>query len=70
VVYSNKKKLIKEELKMKVIKCEKCGDIFLEDDGSVGDHRSFEVYLCAECSDEHKEEIRRYEGKDSVAIPS
>jgi NAD-dependent SIR2 family protein deacetylase len=46
---------------MKVIKCEKCGDIFFEDDGSVGDHRSFEVYLCVECSGEHEEEVVRYE---------
>jgi hypothetical protein len=46
---------------MKVIKCEKCGEIFFEADGSVGDHRSFEQYLCAECSDEHEAEVVRYE---------
>lgn len=48
---------------MKVIKCEKCGNIFFEDDGSSNDHRSLEAYLCTKCSDEHKEEIRRYEGR-------
>jgi formylmethanofuran dehydrogenase subunit E len=52
---------------MKVVKCSKCGDVFFEDDGSVEDHRSFEVYFCAECSDEHEAEVARYEG---VAIPS
>jgi hypothetical protein len=48
---------------MKILKCEKCSEIFFEDDGSVGDHRSYEQYICSDCSDEHKEEIRRYEGK-------
>jgi hypothetical protein len=60
---------------MKVVKCEKCGEIFFDDDGSVEDHRSFETYLCADCSDEHDAEVLRYEGhtmknQNAVAIGS
>jgi NAD-dependent SIR2 family protein deacetylase len=53
---------------MKVVKCEKCEEIFFEKDGSVGDHRSFETYLCAECSDEHEAEVVRYEEMESGLI--
>lgn len=37
---------------MKVIKCEICEAVFFEDNGETQDKRSFENFVCVDCSDE------------------